>query len=302
MRLFIKITCALLLSANFCSAQYQDRGSAFGIIGGYYMSNLWNKDDVKADQRLDIVQTLNYAAGVDYVSWLNNNFGIGMQALWANKGQEYKGYDTLTKSTLKFKTTLPYAQVNALIYYRSYNRYNPAQKFRFVSYFGPYVGYNYAFRDQADVYNDKGELLFSTYFDAGGAKNAKNDTVMAKFNKALYKNLDFGFIFAPGFEWMIGPSTALTFSIRADIGAAEVENKANLELVTNAPPYTKEYRPWDNLYAKYTPNTAFDVPSIIPAENLQYLKRAKTTNLSLGAWLGLRIYGSPRYFRAPKKQ
>jgi hypothetical protein len=220
----------------------------------------------------------------------------------ANKGQEYKGFDTLSKSTFKFKTALPYAQVNALVYYRSYNRYNPAQKFRFVSYFGPYVGYNYAFRDQAELYNVKGELVASSYYDASGLRDAKNDTALLKFNKALYKNLDFGFIFAPGFEWMIGPSTALTFTVRADIGAAEVENKSNLELVLNKAPFKEEYRLWDNLYAKYTPYTAADIPTTIPAENLQYLKRAKTTNLSMGAWLGLRIYGSPRYAKATKKQ
>jgi hypothetical protein len=302
MRLLINITCALLLTANFCSAQYQDKSSAVGVVGGYYMTNLWNKDDAKADQRLHVVQTLSYTTGVDYIGWLNNNFGIGLQALWANKGQDYSGFDTLTKTTFKYKTTLPYAQVNALVYYRSYNRYNPQQKFRFISYFGPYVGYNYAFRDQAEAFNEKGELIFGSYYDQDGLKDIKNDTVQAKFNKTIYKNLDFGFVFAPGFEWMVGPSTALTFNVRADIGASEVENKTNIQLKTDAPPYAKDFRPWDNLYAKYNPLTVEDLPAVIPDENLQYLKRAKTTNFTLGAWLGLRIYGSPRYFKETKKQ
>jgi hypothetical protein len=301
MKLVIAIASLLfLMPITHCSAQGQDRGSAFGIVGGYYMSNLWNKDDVNADQRLDIVQTLNYAAGVDYVSWLNNNFGIGLQALWANKGQAYSGYDTLTKYTLKYATTLPYAQLNATVHYRSFNRYNPTQRFRFESYFGPYVGYNATYKDLTQIYNTKGELVFSYVYDQTGLKDAVKDTSVAKFNKTIYNTLDFGFVIAPGFEWMIGPSTALTLHVRADIGAADVENKTNQQRVITAPPYSQEYRHWDNLYAKYVGNTIFDVPATIPSENLQYLKRAKTTNLTMGAWLGLRIYGSPRYAKGGK--
>jgi hypothetical protein len=270
---------------------YAQKASAFGLTGGYYTSSLWNEDDAKADQRLDMLSTLKYGYGVEYMGWVNRNIGVGIQGQYLMKGQNYQSFDTLSKITGKYSSNLNFAQVSLLVYHRSFNRYNPEARFRFVSYFGPYFAFLPNYREDIALYDANNKLIGATYYDNTGLKRATADTSIVKLRGQLYKNYDIGFVVAPGFECMISPQMALTFNVRADFGARLIENRKNLRQVTDTPPYEVPFFFWNDLYAKY--NTA--PPSPLPAEVTQYNERARTTTFTAGAFLGLRFYASPMY-------
>jgi hypothetical protein len=294
----LKFICQLALGSAlaFCTVD-RAQSQAFGLTGGYYMTNLWNVDDANADQRLDFVSTLKYGGGVEYLGWVNKNFGVGLQAQYLMKGQDYTSFDTINKLTTKFATTLNYAQISLLAYHRSYNRYKPEARFRFVSFFGPYFGFLPMYRDQAQVFDATGKQIAYGYYDNRGYNLGANDSNILKLKGQLYKNYDVGFVVAPGFEVMLSPKMALTFNVRADFGARSIENKTNLRKVLDVPPYEAPYYFWNDLYAKYSTNPT----SPLPPEVTQYNERARTTTFTAGAFLGLRFYTQPAYFKSGKR-
>jgi hypothetical protein len=282
----ITITCLfLLLSISIMEAQ--DRMGFSGLFGTYNMNSMPNYDDKMADQRLDFVTTFKYAAGFEKATWFNSNFGIGGQASYWLSGQDYKGADTVAKTTFKASTTINYTKMGIYLYHKSFNRYNPNTRFRFVSYFGPYVAFNTGYSDNYSLFDAAGKKISEyTMIPAGAENNLDKNKVYLKLKKPIYKTFDFGFTVAPGFQIMITPKFGVGLNIRADVGATGVENTGDLRQKLDIAPYEASLVYWDGLYAKYTvPTVAKDI----------YDRRAKTYNTSFGASLSLRVYSTPQF-------
>jgi hypothetical protein len=301
-----KILLVLSLILVFNITSFAQSGNATGIFGSYYMSQLANRDDVNADARLDLVTTFRWSAGIDKIWWANENFGTGMQVSYATAGQDYSGVDTFTKGSFKASTTLNYVKGAFLIYHRSHNRYNPEARFRFCSYFGPYFAFMPSYKDQYDMYDagskqvagdvktftnpitkeEKQYLVGSVYYDNSGVKDVITGRTLLKLKGTTYKNYDFGFIVAPGFQFMMTPKMALCFNIRGDFGLRGLESTSDLTQVLDNPnpPYDKaRFYGWDNMYAKYWPYPdGYQKPT--------YDTRGLTKNFNVGAVLGIKIY------------
>jgi hypothetical protein len=283
--LFVCFVCILAKS------NAQD-GNSSGIYASYYMSTLNNQDDAKADSRLDFATTFRYAGGYDKVWWLNKNFGTGMQLGYATTGQEYSGLtDTVTKYNFKSSTTLNYGKIAFFVYHRSFNRYKPEARFRFVSYFGPYFGIMPFFKDKTTLYDAAGNELGSSYFDQTGVKDSKTNISIFKLKGTIYNNYDFGFAVAPGIQFMITSKLAVGLNVRADFGLKSLENTSDLKkILTNPnPPYEEAYYyGWDKLYAKYVP-----LPTGVTKD--PYDVRGITRNFAVGATLSIRYYAYPQF-------
>jgi hypothetical protein len=284
----------LLLVCIICTFAkiYAQDGNSSGIFASYFMSTLNNQDDAKADSRMDFATTFRYAGGYDKIWWANKNFGTGMQIGYATTGQDYVGFtDTIAKTTYKGSTTLNYAKLAFFVYHRSFNRYKPEARFRFVSYFGPYVGLMPFFKDKTTFYDAAGNETYSAYYDQTGVKDGKTNVALFKLKGTIYNNYDFGFAVAPGLQFMITPKLAVGFNIRADFGLKSLENTSDLKkILTNPnPPYEEAYYyGWDKLYAKYVP-----LPAGVTKD--PYDVRGITRNFAVGATLGLRYYAYPQY-------
>ncbi len=289
--MFSRFICfiALLIGANSVIAQ--DKLGFTGVFGAYYISSLPNLDDKNADQRLDFVSTMKWAAGIEKATWFNDNFGIGAQASFWNAGQDYKGADTFAKTTFTGSTNITYTKLGLYLYHKSFNRYKPDARFRFLSYFGPYAALNVGYNDQQTVKNNVGVITQQTSFvPAGTQNNLDKDKLTMELKEPLYNTFDFGFTFAPGFQLMLTPKLALGFNVRADLGASNVENQRDLRKITLITPYEESYDYWNNLSSKY--NSLSSIEKVLKDN---YDRRPATFNTSYGASITLRMYSAPQF-------
>jgi hypothetical protein len=275
-------TCFVIIVINTVSMA-QDKLGFTGLFGTYHMSMLPNVDDKNAGELLQFVQTFKYGAGLEKATWFNNNFGVGGQVSYWLTGQDYKGkIISLPKSTYTASTELSYTKLGLYLFHKSYNRYKPNAKFRFLSYFGPYVAYRIGYTDQITIKDSTGKIIGNSTFVPGGIENnLVRDTLFRKFKEPLYTTIDFGFTIAPGFQLMLTPKMAIGFNVRADLGGTSVENNKNLREIIPLAPYEKEYTYWNTLTAKYQ-------SSIIPKDPFD--RRGETFNSSFGAIISLRFY------------
>jgi hypothetical protein len=289
-KLFTFFVCAYCCMAGVdAQAQY---GKATGLLASFHYATMPNRDDLDADARLDYATTFRYGGGIEKLNFFANNFGTGFQLNFWQAGQNYTGIaDTFSKSTFKAATTLSYAKGSFLIHYRSWNRYNPQTRFRFTSYLGPYVSALVTFKDKIDLFDAAGNDIGGYSFTPLGKRGKTNSLADVDLKSPIYKFVDYGFIVAPGIQYMLTKKFALAFHIRADISAVNVEATGNLTQKVANPPYEKDFDLWGNLYAKYLPYDQYQPGLKKPL----YDERSTTKNLTIGAQLTARWYVNEQY-------
>jgi hypothetical protein len=264
-------------------------GKVMGFVGGGFTSMLNNRDDMSADQRLDPqMMNFSYAGGIEIMSWFQRTIGFGGQLMYWQGGAAYLGEDTITKMKLTAKTTMTYAKMPLMFYFKSYNRYYPNRRFRFNSSFGPYVAMLLSYNDYVKVYNDdwkvSRESTFSGTTFTGKATGAQD--TKGKITSTLYNPFDLGFVFALGGEARLWRRTIISLNLRTDIGFSNVENTRKMKINYDSSNTDLDFAYWNSLYAKYNSPNALDVTKGWEAN------RPSTKNFSMGAFLTIKKYMS----------
>ncbi len=288
-----KLSLIVVLLVVACSAFAQDK--AKGFFGGYHWSTLPNRDDIAADDtKLTYKTTFAYAGGFEKLNWVHNNFGLGFQVGYHQVGQEYSGADTLYKTTFAAKTTLNYFKVGGFIYFKSFNRYNPTARFKFNSFLGPYISLLPAFTDNYKLYDASAKLISEGSFTLLGYRGGTGSIANFDTKQPIYKLFDFGFVVAPGVQYMITRKFGLAFNIRGDISAEGIENTGNIKKKITNPinPAAEAYDHWGNLYAKYNVFNPYNIPGV---KKDPFDTRPTTKALTIGAYLTARWYMEPQY-------
>ncbi len=254
-------------------------GLQWGLTGGGFTAMMPNRDDqnAKTCYRLEPqMMNFSYAAGVEAIYWFQKTVGFGGQALLWNGGASYKGYDSTALREFTGKTSLGYAKLPLLFHFKSFNRFKPNRRLRLNTYFGPYVALLSSYTDEATYGGDP-------YYDVSGT-NIEVPGFKGFINSGIYSTIDVGFVTGIGFEFRLWKRTVLAFSVRADYGIVDAEDKRakKFKLIADGP--ETDFNPWKNLYAKYVPATAADFA------NGFGVNRPASKNFSVGGFISLRKY------------
>jgi hypothetical protein len=282
------LLCCLLVSITTTSMA---QNKAKGFFASYHYSTLPNTDDLKAGSKLDYATTFKFGGGVDYLNYLSNNFGIGTQFSFYQAGQNYTGlYDSINNITMKASTSLNYLKSAFLVHYRSYNRYNPQQRFRAECFLGPYVALLPAFEDRIELFNASNVSQGGIVFNTIGRRPLSGSIGQIDTKSPIYKFFDYGLVVSPGMQYMLTPKFAIALNVRADISAVNIEATGNIGQKIQNPinPSQEEYIYWDNLIYKYY---------FAPSAKDKYDQRPSTKNLLIGTVLTLRWYNDPQYYK-----
>jgi hypothetical protein len=269
-------------------------GAATGLFGSFHYSTMPNRDDLTANYKLDYVTTFKFGGGIEHLTFKSNNFGWGYQMSYWGAGQNYKGIiDSINNINYTAATDLTYAKGALLVHYRSYDRYNPDARFKFSSYLGPYIAFLGTFSDKFELFDkDAKKLGSSSYTPVGFRPDGTGGVGNKDFKAPIYNYLDFGFVIAPGVQYMLTPKFGIAFHIRADISAKNVENTGNIKEKTTIAPFEAAYDQWDELYCKYIP---YDPTGTGLIKKPVYDVRPSTKNLTVAAQLTLRFYAEDQF-------
>jgi hypothetical protein len=282
----------LLLTCSTSFAQYEYSsvgkndapvlGLNWGLVGGGFTAMLNNRDDLRADGRLD-PQFMNFswAAGVECMYWFQPTFGFGGQLMYWNAGAKYTGLDTNTKYKLSATAKHTYLKVPLMFYFKSYNRYYPNRRTRLNVCFGPYVAILSNYSDVATL-KDEANLEVAKYGVEGDKLN--NNGITGKINGKVFNPIDLGFVFGIGGEVRLWKRTVVSLLLRSDVGISNVENTKALKITYDGNPTPQDLNYWEGYYAKFISLTPEDKAAGY-GEN-----RRATKNFSVGAFLTLKKY------------
>ncbi len=257
-------------------------GLNWGLVGGGYTSMLTNRDDLRADGRLDPqMMNFNWAAGAECMYWFQVNFGFGGQLMYWNGGAKYTGFDTLSKLKLNASTKMTFLKMPLMFYFKSYNRYKPNRRTRMNVCFGPYIALLSGFSDGGSLTDEQG-IKVST-FEVDGNR-LDNGVVKGKINGKIFNPFDIGFVFGVGAEARLWRRTVVALTLRTDVGITNLENTKGLKITYDGNPVAQDFNYWEGYYAKYITPTPTDV-----AEGYGLNRRA-TKSFSVGAFLTIKKY------------
>ena len=287
----------ILLFVSFQTfAHYDYRNSAneapvlgfnWGFVGGGFTAMLNNRDDIKADERLNPeMMNFNWAAGAECIYWFQPTIGFGGQLLYWNAGAKYTGEDTLTKYKFSASTKMTYLKLPLMFYFKSYNRYYPNRRTRLNVGFGPYIALlNVNEVSDGGVWKDTAGNLVSSFGVSGGTySSGLNNELTGKINGKIFNPIDIGFVFQMGGEVRLWKRTVVSLVIRTDVGMSNVENTKGLKIKYDGVDDPEDFNYWGGLYAKYTPLTDAD-----KAAGIESNRRA-TKNFSVGTFLSIKKY------------
>lgn len=286
----LSFALTLTLTNVFAQFEFTNRsynvpvtGMNWGFVGGGFTAMLNNRDDQRADKRLD-PQMMNFqwAAGIEGIYWFQPTFGFGGQALYWNGGAAYTGYDTLTKYKLSAQTSLTYLKVPLMFYFKSYNRYYPNQRFRLNLQFGPYIAVMQQMSDKGTIKDENGDKVSS--FSISNQSITDGQGFKGKLNATVMSPLDAGFVFGLGGEVRLWKRTVVALMIRTDVGITNAENRKGLKVKWDGHEEKDDFNYWGGYYAKYIPATTEDY-----AAGYGQNRRA-TKNFSVGGFLSIRKY------------
>lgn len=258
-------------------------GMNWGFVGGGYTSMLTNRDDIQADQRLDIeMMNFNWAAGIEGVYWFQRTVGFGGQVLYWNAGCSYSGSDTITGFNLTAKTKMTYAKMPLMFYFKSFNRYYPNRRTRFTAQFGPYVAMLMDYKeDVTRTYKDDPSIKTNYKFSKGSYSTTG---ITGTLSGDLYNPFELGFTFGIGAEARLWRRTVVAFNLRADIGISNVENTKVMTMNYSDGSRDTMFTYFSKDYAKYNAANSIDqAGGWLP-------NRPATKNFSVGAFLSVRKY------------
>ncbi len=254
-------------------------GMQWGLTGTYHSAMLPNRDDQRADARLDPqMMNLQYSAGVEGIYWFERNFGLGAQFLLWNGGASYTGVDSNVKRPYSAATKLSYIKLPVLFHFKSFNRYHPNRRLRFNGYFGPYVAILNDYSDLAYYNDDKSNI----YKVEGGTISGGG--LDGTFEGQFYKSFELGFVSGFGIEFRLWRRTVLAISLRGDYGITDVEDKRRVKYTPQGAPASADFNPWEGWYSKYIRPTQADLDANYA------VNRPASKNFSIGTAISLRKY------------
>jgi hypothetical protein len=106
---------------------------------------LLNQDDSDAGPELDYEVTWGFAGGISASYNFNDQLGVGLDVLYSNQGQKYKG----TQSGISYtaKATLNYLKLPLLFRFNS----DPNSVVQFNAFLGPQFSFLLSYKDRAEV-------------------------------------------------------------------------------------------------------------------------------------------------------
>jgi len=106
---------------------------------------LLNQDDSDAGPELDYKSTWGFAGGVSASYNFTDYLGVGLDVLYSNQGQKYKG----TKSGITYtaKTTLNYLKLPLLLRFNS----DPNSVVQFSAFLGPQFSFLLSYNDRKET-------------------------------------------------------------------------------------------------------------------------------------------------------
>jgi len=282
---FIALQGEAQFNYQFTDESIPVTGIQYGLVGGGHTAQLFNRDDVNSLGVQPQFMNFNYFAGAERIRWYTPHFGIGQQALLWNAGAKYAGpADTsMNAPSLVGTTTLQYAKVPVLFYWKSYSRWKPDRRLRVNTYFGPYIAMLANAREEWTISLNGSDDFFTYMLESGSFTAIDKDSNQFFDGNAddgeLYKFIDYGFVMGAGVEIRLWKRTVVALTLRTDIGLAEVENK---DFKVNTATGTR-YRFFKDIFSKYQPYGISSDP------NFDY-NRPETNNFSIGAQLSIRKY------------
>ena len=292
-RSLLSLILTICFVQAFAQYEYSTRNSDvpvlglnWGLVGGGFTAMLNNRDDLKADERLDPeMMNFNWAAGGECMYWFQPTFGFGGQLLYWNAGAKYSGLDTLTTVKFKATTKLTYAKMPLMFYFKSYNRYYPNRRMRFNVCFGPYIALLTGFSDNGTYTDSAGNELNSVGVSGENFETGfPGSELKGKLNGQIYNPFDIGFVFGIGGEARLWRRTVVSLNIRTDVGITNVENTKGLKVLYDGQTDNEDFNYWKDLYCKFNGLTPADKAAGIEAN------RRATKNFSVGAFLTIKKY------------
>ncbi len=288
--LIVMCICAYQGNAQF-NYTYTDEttpvvGIQYGVVGGGHTAMLFNRDDVESELINPATMNFTYFAGAERIRWYVPHFGVGQQVLFWNAGAKYTGQFTAGDNVPTFTatTSLTYAKIPLLFYWKSYSRWHPDRRMRANAYFGPYISMLMDAMEES-VISVPGTDIQDTYTLKSGSYIGKNKDGDQFFDGnaddgQLFKMFDWGFTMGAGVEFRLWRKTVIALTLRSDLGMAEVENK---DFQVDAPGTNTRYRYYKDITEKYVPYTAAAGPTFDS-------NRPETRTFSLGAQLSIKKY------------
>jgi hypothetical protein len=194
---------------------------AFRIGAVLLPQNTWllNQDDSDAGPEQDYEVTWGFAGGISASYNFNDYLGVGLDVLYSNQGQKYKG----TQSGISYtaKATLNYLKLPLLLRFNS----DPNSVVQFNAFLGPQFSFLLSYKDRAEA----NVPLFGTNIREVSGKEVSftigNTSEKEALTAPIYKSFLPGAVL--GFGIGIKPTDALLISlhIRADYAFGDAENK-----------------------------------------------------------------------------
>lgn len=180
---------------------------------------LLNQDDSDAGPELDYESTWGFAGGVSASYNFTDYLGVGLDVLYSNQGQKYKG----TQSGISYtaKTTLNYLKLPLRLRFNS----DPNSVVQFNAFLGPQFSFLLSYKDRAEA----SVPLLGTYIQEVSGKEVSitvgNTSTKEALTAPIYKSFLPGAVL--GFGIGIKPTDELLISlhIRADYAFGDAENK-----------------------------------------------------------------------------
>ena len=179
---------------------------------------LLNQDDSDAGPELDYESTWGFAGGVSASYNFTDYLGVGLDVLYSDQGQKYRG--TQSGTTYTAKATLNYLKLPLLFRFNT----DPNSVVQFNAFLGPQFSFLLSYKDR---FEDDVPLL-RTNIEVSGKEmiiTTGNTPTGEELTAPIYKSFLPGAVL--GFGIGIKPTDALLISlhIRADYAFGDAENK-----------------------------------------------------------------------------
>ena len=186
--------------------------------------NTWllNQDDSDAGPEQDYEVTWGFAGGISASYNFNDHLGVGLDVLYSNQGQKYKG--TKSGTTYTAKATLNYLKLPLLLRFNS----DPNSVVQFNAFLGPQFSFLLSYKDRAEANVSFLGTNITNIREVSGKEmiiTTGNTSTEEELTAPIYKSFLPGAVL--GFGIGIKPTDALLISlhIRADYAFGDAENK-----------------------------------------------------------------------------
>jgi len=210
-------TCKVVFGMLLIGSTWAQEG-AFRIGAVLLPQNTWllNQDDSDAGPEQDYEVTWGFAGGISASYNFNDYLGVGLDVLYSNQGQKYKGVQS--GITYTAKATLNYLKLPLLLRFNS----DPNSVVQFNAFLGPQFSFLLSYNDRKET-NPPIEIR-----EVSGKElsiTIGNTSTKEALTAPIYKSFLPGAVL--GFGIGIKPTDALLISlhIRADYAFGDAENK-----------------------------------------------------------------------------